>query len=213
MPRVRVLLIASVLAVSVALPARAQTADEKELAAYTLTMPTLKKVAGAMRAMAKEASQDPKYRKMMDLEDRIAALDKQLDALSEKDELTPAEEKKVESLSAELERLREEKQQAEDADDDNAMENNAQTISEMEQNIRKFPPMARALQSQGLTPREFSKFMLAMLQASMVYGFSQGKVDYAKLPPGVNPANVKFIETHKAELEAMQKELSALNRR
>ena len=66
--------------------------------------------------------------------------------------------------------------------------------------------MTSALEREGLSPREYSKFMLAMMQAGMIVGFSQGSVDYAKLPPGVNPENVKFVEQHKAELEAMQKE-------
>ena len=53
---------------------------------------------------------------------------------------------------------------------------------------------------------------MAMLQAGMIHGFSQGKVDYAKLPAGVNPENIKFIEAHKAELDAIQKEFAALEK-
>jgi hypothetical protein len=66
--------------------------------------------------------------------------------------------------------------------------------------------MARALEREGLSAREYAKFMLAMMQAGMIVGFSQGTVDYSKLPPGINPENVKFVTAHKADLEAMQKE-------
>ena len=60
----------------------------------------------------------------------------------------------------------------------------------------------------------FSTYLTwAMLQAGMIYGFSQGKVDYAKLPAGVNPDNIKFIAAHKAELDAMQQEFAAMGKR
>ena len=91
--------------------------------------------------------------------------------------------------------------------------NNAQSLDDMERGIAAFTPMARALKREGLTPREYAKFMLSMLQAGMIYGFSQGKVDYAKLPAGVNPENVKFIAAHKAELDAMQQEFAAMGKR
>lgn len=66
--------------------------------------------------------------------------------------------------------------------------------------------MLRRLKSNQYSFILARKFMLAMMQAGMIVGFSQSRVDYAKLPPGVNPENVKFEEQHEAELEAMQKE-------
>ena len=192
----------------------AATADEKELAAYKLTMPTMNKVAAAMRSMAKEMMQDPKYQQATKLEQQIEDLEAQVAKLEGKDEMTEADGKKVEALNEQLDKLREQKEQLEERPDaTNAVDNNnAKTLTEMEQNIRKVPQFARALDREGLSPREYSKFMLAMLQAGMVYGFSQGKVDYSKLPPGVNAENVKFVEEHKAELEALQKEFSALEK-
>ena len=197
-------------------PAHAQgvaTADDKELAAYTLTMPTLKKVVAAMRAMVEEMAQDPRYQRMMKLEDEIDAVEKELEKLQSKDELTKAEEARIETLDAQLEKLNAEKEQQEEKLEAENPMRNPETLSDMERGIRAFPPMARALAREGLSPREYSKFMLAMMQAGMVYGFSQGKVDYAKLPAGVNPANVKFVAEHKAELDAMQKEFEALGKR
>jgi hypothetical protein len=91
--------------------------------------------------------------------------------------------------------------------------NDAKSLDDMERTIAAFPPMARALKREGLAPREFSKFMLAFLQAAMIHGFSQGKVDFAKLPAGVNPENIKFIAAHKAELDAMQQEFAAMGKR
>ena len=212
--RVLTLLLASGLALSSSSPAFAQnSADEKELASYVLTMPTLNKVVAAMRVMAQEVRKDPRYQELMKFDAQIAELEKQLEPLQAKDETTPAEDAKIESLTEQLEKLRERKAQAEDAMSDAAPAmGNMRSLDEMERGMAAFPAMARALKSQGLSPREYAKFMMVMLQAGMVYGFSQGKVDYAKLPAGVNPENIKFIIAHKAELDAMQKEFASLGK-
>ena len=189
-------------------------ADEKELASYTLTLATLKKVSAAMKGMAQEMMADPRYQSLMKLDEQIESLEKQLEVLEEKDELSDAESKKMESLSEQIEKMRERKEQAEDAMQSNAPNmNNAQSLDDMERGIAAFTPMARALKREGLTPREYSKFMLSMLQAGMIWGMSQGKVDYAKLPAGVNPENIKFIAAHQAELAAMQKEFAEMGKR
>jgi hypothetical protein len=214
MPRLRPLLCLFVFAASIPLSAQGglSAADEKELASYRLSMATVKKVGAAMQAMADEMGQDPQFQRIAKLESEIDAIEAQVEKLNEKDELTPADESRIEGLTAQLEKLQEQKERLEDENPDNSM-SKARTITEMEEGVRKVPVMVRGLERAGLTPREYAKFMLAMLQASMVYGFSQGKVDYAKLPPGVNPENVKFVAEHQAELQAMQKEFAALDPR
>ena len=198
-----------------AMPLVAQSkADEKELASYTLTMATLNKVVAATRAMSKEMLSDPKFQQMRKLDDQIASLEKELEVLEAKDELSKADEAKLESLNAQIDKAREAKDQAEESMSAGAPNmSNAQTLDDMERGLAAIAPMARALKSAGLTPREYAKFTMAMLQAGMIHGFSKGKVDYAKLPAGVNPENIKFIEAHQAELAAMQKEFAALNKR
>lgn len=211
------LLTICLLTITVALPLSAQgtlSADEKELASYKITMPTLTKVMAIMRAVGQEALKDPKYQQLAKLEEQIADLEAQIEKLEAKEELTKADETKLESLNGQVEKLREQKDRMEaaaEAAEDNSMAN-AKTLTEMEQGINKTPMFARALAGQGLSAREFSKFMLSMMQAGMVYGFSQGKVDYATLPPGVNPDNVKFVAEHQAELEAMRKEFEAMGK-
>jgi DNA repair exonuclease SbcCD ATPase subunit len=198
------------------LPLCAQTAlgpDEKELAAYRLTVPTMNKVVAAMRTMMKEMATDPAHQRMMKLEDEIESVEAQIEKLNEKDELTKADEARSESLSAQLEKLRMQKEQMEESESGNNAMQGANTLTEMEQGIRKTPVFARALQREGLAPREYAKFIIAMLQAGTIYGMSQGKVDYARLPAGVNPENVKFIGEHQSDLEAMQKEFEAMGKR
>lgn len=194
--------------------AQGASADEKELAAYTLTMPTLNKAVAVMRSMAKEMMQDPKYQQAMKIDKQIEGVEAEVAKLEAKNEMTEAEGKKLEALNEQLEKLQSQKDQIEETiDTDNPMSSNPKTLTEMEQNIGKVAVFTRALEREGLSPREYSKFMLALLQAGMVHGLSQGKVDYSKLPPGVNANNVKFIDEHKAELEALQKEFEALGRK
>ena len=167
-----------------------------------------------MRSMAKEMMQDPKYQQAMKIEKQIEGVEAEVAKLEAKTEMTEAEGKKLEALNEQLEKLQSQKEQIEETiDTDNPMSSNSKTLTEMEQNIGKVSVFTRALEREGLSPREYSKFMLALLQAGMVHGLSQGKVDYSKLPPGVNADNVKFIDEHKAELEALQKEFEALGKR
>lgn len=175
--------------------AQTLSADEKELASYTLTMPTVKKVMAAAMLMAEEEARDPKVQEK-------ARLKAQIDALQAKDELTAAQE-------AELEKLLERLDALEEAEDKNESPlENAKSLADMEAAIKAHPGAMRAMSSAGITPREFARCMMAMLQASLVEGFSQGKADLKNLPAGINPENVRFVREHKAELEAMQKAMA-----
>jgi hypothetical protein len=173
---------------------KALSADEKELAAYTLTMPTVRKMAAATKALAQEMARDPKIMER----DKLKA---RLEALQEKDELTDAEAAEIERLAERLEALEEEIDKA-DISDDNA------TLADMEATLKKHPGATRALAAEGLTAREYARCMMALLQAAMIEGFSQGKADLTDLPPGVNPANVRFVRENRVELEAIQKEMA-----
>lgn len=185
---------------SVLLPAAAHaqtlSADEKELASYTLNMPTVKKVMMAAKLMAEEEARDPKVSER-------AKLEAQIDALQSKDELTAAQEAELERL---LER-RDAMEAAEEAEDekDDSPRKNSGSLDEMEAAIKAHPGAMRAMTAAGITPREFARCSMAMMQAALVEGFSQGKADLKGLPAGINPENVKFVREHKAELEAMQK--------
>ena len=173
--------------------AQTLSADEKELAAYTLTMPTIRKVAAAMKELNDAAARDPKAQELAKVEEEIKALEG-------KDELSEAEEKK-------LEQLRERKQALDEEIERKDGPGNANTIDEMVARINSVPEASAALSKAGLTPREFAKCTLALFQAAMVKGFSQGKVDMAKLPAGINPANITFVEEHEKELAEIQAEM------
>jgi hypothetical protein len=166
---------------------KAQTdADMKELAGYTLTMETLNKVDRAMRAAVVEIKKDPRFAE-------AAKIEAELKALKKKEEPTEADEKRQEELERRLEALK----------DDAMNMNDAQTISQMAAKIEKFAPMMAGLRSAGLTAREYAKFMMAVLQAGMTAGMQKAGM-LKEIPPGTNPANVKFMLEHEEDFKKMQ---------
>ncbi|MGZ8868826.1 MAG: hypothetical protein ACXW2P_10815 [Thermoanaerobaculia bacterium] len=181
--------------------AAAQSADEKALASYRLNMETVRKVAAVTQAFAAEEAKDPKVQERTKIRAEIKALE-------DKDELTDAESEKLDRLRERQEALDQEIERANDSRDtkDN------QTLADMEASIRKEPRAMAILTREGLTPREFTLCTMALLQAAMVEGFSQGKADLTKLPAGINPDNVRFVRENKAELEALQKLMSGPKR-
>lgn len=169
--------------------------DMKEIASYRLTMDTVKKVDVAMRAMFDEMAKDPRFQASLKLE-------AELKALNEKEERTEADDRRIEELEREKETMRSE----------NPFNlGSANTLSEMEAQVQKVPPMANALRSAGLTPREYSKFMLAMLQAGMAAGMKKSGL-IKELPKDFPAENVQFILDHEAELTAMQKQWQELGK-
>jgi len=195
--RLRAPFLALALALTSVAAAGAQTLspDEKELASYRLTMPTVKKLMAALESMMQELSKDPKFQEQQKLKAQIKAL-------QDKEELTEAQEAELEKLQQRAEALEEEIDRQQEA----SGLTNPKTLSEMAAAIEKQPAAARALAAHGLTTREYARAMMALLQASMAEGFLQGQ-DLSKLPPGINPENVKFVRENKEALTAMQASL------
>ena len=201
-PFIRTVLIASMI-VSLISAANAQSfsaADSAELASYRLTMETTKKVFALMRSVMQEMASDPKFQALQKTKAEI-------EALSKKDELTDAESERLEKLQMQAEQQEDALEQA--TGDMNL--NNAQNLNEMEAAIKANPRFAGALAKAGLTPRDYSKYVLASMMAGMVAGFQKSGAlkELPKELKAVNPENVKFILDHEAELSAMQKKMKA----
>lgn len=175
---------------------RGTDADAKELAAYRLTLPVLDKVVAATKHLATAIKSDPRFQKQQ-------ALKAEIKTLEEKEEPTEAEMERVEKLREDLDRM-----------DDAIMPNTQnQTLDQMEAAMRKEPVIANALTSAGLTPREYAKFLFAYMSAGMVAGMLESGMikDVPKdLAATINMENIKFFQTHKAELAAFQKAMQAL---
>jgi hypothetical protein len=172
-------------------------ADSKEIASYRLTSAALSKVITVNRALVQQMMEDPKIKEAMKVATEIEALEK-------KDELSEVDDKRLEELRALQEQL-------EDSTD-NPLGGDAKSLTEMEGRIRKYPPLLRALEKEAMSPRDYAKFWLAFIQAAFVHGFQKSGM-LKELPPDVNPENVKFMEEHAAEIEAMQKEFEALGKK
>ena len=166
-------------------------ADMKELASYTLTMDTLNKVDRVIQRVTAEMKKDPKVIE-------TTKLKAELKALTDKDDTTEAEDKRMETIRERLEAL-------ESSDDNNSMSvGDGQDLNSMAAKIQALPAAASALRAEGLSAREFSKFMVALLQAGLAAGMQKAGL-IKTTPEGTNPANIKFMLEHEAELQKMQK--------
>jgi len=172
-------------------PKMAADADLRELSTYTLTMDSVNKVARINQGLLDAMKQDPKYAEQVKLK-------KELEAIRKKDETTEADDKRMEEIGARLQTLEEQTKSPLDM-------NNAKNLTEMAASIQSFPPLMNLLRKEGMSARDYSKFMLAMIQAGFTAGLQkQGLVK--TMPEGVNPANVKFVLEHEEELKKLQGE-------
>jgi hypothetical protein len=91
---------------------------------------------------------------------------------------------------------------AADAMSSNANATTAQMIARLENN----PAAMGVLHEAGLTAQEYVWITAAWLQAAMTQGVLESSSD-AKIPEGQNPQNLEFLKAHKAELEAMTRDV------
>jgi len=90
-----------------------------------------------------------------------------------------------------------ERKEDEDSDD-------LKSIDQMVAKLNSVPGIQAAIQSAGLTSREYVVFTFSMMQSGMAaWAVSQPG---GKLPPGVSQANVDFFNTHEAAMAQLGKE-------
>ena len=179
---------------------RGGSADDKEMAAYRLTLPVLDKVVTATKNLGAAIKNDPRFQKQQ-------AIRAEIEKLEEKEEPTEAEMQRLEKLNADLEKLEEAT---------TLPDTQTQTLDQMEAAMRKEPLINNALTSAGLTPREYAKFMFAYMSAGMVAGMLESgtiKEVPKELAASVNMDNVKFFQVNKAQIAAFQKAMEALEKK
>jgi len=170
--------------------------DARELAAYTLSVPALDKALAATRNMVAAAKNDPRFKKQL-------ALQAEIKALEAKEQPTDAEAARLEKARAELEA----------AEQSIFPTAEHQTLADTEAALQKEPLIAKALADAGLAPREYAKLLFTYMASGAVAGMlEQGVIKEIpkELTATLNPANVTFFQTHKAEVEAFQKAMEAL---
>jgi hypothetical protein len=160
-----------------------------ELAAYRLNTATLQRVVTATRALGQALESDPKYKGYM-------AAQKELKTLEAKEDPTPAEQQRIEALERQIERM------SAGMDD-----GEARTLAEMERKIGAMPHMPEALAKAGLSPREYAKFTLAMIQAGFVAGMKRAG-QLKQVPPDVSMENVQFVLDHEKEIAELNAQMT-----
>lgn len=81
-------------------------------------------------------------------------------------------------------------------------EGDAESISEVAAKLDGYPAAKSAIQSAGLTSREYVVFSFALLQTGLaVWGADQAG---GKLPPGTSAANVAWYRKNAAKLKTME---------
>ena len=96
------------------------------------------------------------------------------------------------------------KNMSSDCEDDD--DSSPQTIDQMVARVNSVPGARAALQSAGMTPREYLLFTMSIFQTGLVsWGLTQPG---GKLPPGVSMANINFYRKNEAAItklgESMQ---------
>ncbi len=85
-------------------------------------------------------------------------------------------------------------------DDDDGDDSNGENLDQLVAKLNAVPGAQAAIQSAGMTTREYVVFMWSMMQSGMS---SWAVKQSGKPPPGVQQANVDFYNTHEAALRAL----------
>lgn len=81
----------------------------------------------------------------------------------------------------------------------------AESLDDMAARLGRVPGARQAIESSGLTVRQYMVISMAIMQAAFAqFAVDQG-ADPAKVAKdaGVNPANLEFVKEHKAEIEKL----------
>jgi hypothetical protein len=117
-------------------------------------------------------------------------------------ELTMSDVRKFAAANAALaqhpEAERDEDQDDGDTDDE--------SLDELAARIGRVPEARKAIEEAGLTVRQYAVITMALFQAAFAqYAVEQGAdIDKVARDAGVNPANIRFVKEHKAELEKLK---------
>jgi len=99
-----------------------------------------------------------------------------------------------------------EDEDSDDSDDSTDGEAGDESLDEMAKRFERMPDARKAIEGAGLTSRQFAVITMAFMQAAFAQAAVEAGADPAKIARDahVNPANLKFVKEHKAELEQMK---------
>jgi len=119
-------------------------------------------------------------------------------------QLTMADVRKFAAANANLAKHPKVEQGDDDAEAEDEGDN--ESLDVMAARIESNPIARKAVEAAGLSARQYVVITMALFQASLAqYAVDQG-ADPGKVAgeTGVNPANIRFVKEHKAELEQMK---------
>ena len=119
--------------------------------------------------------------------------------------LTLADVRKYAAANAALAKLPKPEQNEEDAESEGD-DDNAESLDDMAKRIETVPGARKSIEAAGLTVRQYAIITMSIFQAAFAqFAIEQG-ADPAKVAKdaGVNPANIRFVKEHKAELEKLK---------
>ena len=119
-------------------------------------------------------------------------------------QLTMADVRKFAAANANLAKQPKVEQSDDDAEAEDEGDN--ESLDDMAARIESNPIARKAVEAAGLSARQYVVITMALFQASLAqYAVEQG-ADPGKVAgeTGVNPANIRFVKEHKAELEQME---------
>jgi hypothetical protein len=119
-------------------------------------------------------------------------------------QLTMADVRKFAAANANLAKQPKVEQSDDDAEAEDEGDN--ESLDDMAARIESNPIARKAVEAAGLSARQYVVITMALFQASLAqYAVDQG-ADPGKVAgeTGVNPANIRFVKEHKAELEQMK---------
>ena len=116
--------------------------------------------------------------------------------------LTMADVRKYAAVNAALVKLPK-AQQNEEEDEDDADD---ESLDGMVKRIEAVPEARKSIEAAGLTVRQYAVITMALFQAAFAQFAVEQGADPAKVAQdaGVNPANIRFIKEHKAELDKLK---------
>lgn len=151
-------------------------------------MDTIYKINRVMQNYVTEAKKDPRFA-------QLAKVQGEIEALKKKDERTEAEDQKLEALEAQERQI--------DEQTPNPLSlNDTGTLNDWAAKMQKDRLVAAALQKEGMTATAFSRAFAALIQAGLAAGLQ--KAGIKQIPEGTNPANVKLVLDHEAEITKLQ---------
>ena len=193
------LMLVGPLVLPAAASAQPASPDDRELAAYRLTLANVRKLAAVMRASADETvTPDPRAVEIM-------TLSKEIGALNAKKTRTPAEEARLTAANARVTIVENEMRKA-------ARQQPAgNTIDGMVTQFSRQPGLAKILAREKFSARECATAYLALLHTAAVYGASGGAVNLDTLPPSVSRQNIAFMKANEKEIEEVLKGLDGFS--